>query len=60
MIPELEHSCGSWVVTRKKDGTVIGEFFKRQRDFVERFNLEKVTVETTLQYLVRINKEIVK
>lgn len=52
-IPELEHHCNSWVVTRKADGQVIGEFFNRKN--VEQFNPEKVTIETTLQYLCRIN-----
>jgi hypothetical protein len=51
-VPELEHSRGSWVVSRKT-GEVVGEFFNR-RD-VERFNLDTCLVETTLQYLLRIN-----
>lgn len=52
-IPELEHNCGSWVVSRKADGQVIGEFFNVNN--VKKFNPNKVIVETTLQYLCRIN-----
>ncbi|WP_186107301.1 hypothetical protein [Burkholderia gladioli] len=53
-IPPLEPHCGSWTVSRKSDGEVIGEFFERRN--VEMFNPEKVLIETTLQYLVRINR----
>lgn len=55
-IPHLEPHCGSWVVSRKKDGSVIGEFFDRKA--VEQFNPETCIVETTLQYLGRVNREI--
>lgn len=53
-IPERGHHCGSWVVTRKVTGEVIGEFFDRRS--VERFNPEKVTVQNTAQYLAALNR----
>jgi hypothetical protein len=56
MVPELEHSSGSWVATRKSTGEVIGEFYVR--DNVEKFNPATVLVETILQYLVRIRATI--
>jgi hypothetical protein len=52
VIPELEPHCGSWVVSRKAGGAVIGEFFARST--VERFNPTTCRVETTAQYLARI------
>jgi hypothetical protein len=55
-IPELDHFSGSWVVTRKVDGSVIGEFYERGN--VEKFNSETCVVETRYQYLCRINREI--
>ena len=55
-IPELEPHCGSWVVTRRDTGEVIGEFFHRPN--VEKCNPDRVTIETALQYLVRINRGI--
>lgn len=55
MIPELPHGCNSWVITRKSDGQVIGEFYKRAT--VERFNPETVIIETAVQYLARLNAE---
>lgn len=54
MIPELEPHCGSWVVSRKADGSVIGEFFERSN--VERFNPETCLIETAAQYLGRLNQ----
>lgn len=57
-IPELEHGCGSWVVTRISDGEVIGEFYDRRT--VERFDPGEVRIETALQYLQRLNREIVQ
>lgn len=56
MIPELEPYCGSWIVTRKATGEVIGEFFDRQ--VVERFNPETCLIETAAQYLGRFNAAI--
>ena len=53
-IPELEPYCGSWVVTRKATGKVIGEFFDRRN--VEKFNPATCLVETTAQYLGRIGR----
>lgn len=56
-ILSLEPWCGSWIVSRK-NGEVIGEFFERSN--VEKFNPETCFVETTAQYLGRINQEIAK
>jgi hypothetical protein len=53
MIPDLVHNCNSWVVTRNSDGQIIGEFFNKRN--VEKFDLNKVTVELTSEYLARIN-----
>lgn len=55
-VPPLEPWCGSWVVTRRADGEVIGEFFDRRT--VEAFNPETCLIETTAQYLGRVNREI--
>jgi hypothetical protein len=54
-IPELEPYCGSWVVTRKATDEVIGEFFNRHN--VEKFNPDTCLIETTAQYLGRINRK---
>ncbi|WP_211750283.1 hypothetical protein [Paenibacillus sp. Marseille-Q4541] len=54
-IPELEQVSGSWVISRK-DGTVIGEFCERSN--VEKFNPETCIVETSQQYLSRINRTL--
>lgn len=53
-IPELDHFSGSWIVSRK-DGMVVGEIFERSN--VEKFNPETCIVETSYQYLTRINRE---
>lgn len=53
-IPQLEHYCGSWIVSRKETGEVIGEFFNAASLF--RFNPEKVIIETANQYLCRLNR----
>jgi hypothetical protein len=55
-IPDLEHHCNSWVVTRTVDGSAVVETFSRQ--IAEKFNTEGFKVETALQYLCRINKQI--
>jgi hypothetical protein len=55
-VPELDHFSGSWIVTRIKDGSVIGEFYERSN--VEKFNPETCHIETVYQYLTRINREI--
>ena len=55
-IPELEHFCGSWVITRIATGEVIGEFFSRSN--VEKFNGATCRAETAYQYLTRVNREI--
>lgn len=54
-IPELEPQCGSWVVIRKADGAVVGEFFNRKT--VECINQEKYEVLTALQHLARLNRD---
>ena len=56
MVPELKHGCNSWVASRKETGEVIGEFFERKS--VEKFNPEKVLIETTADYLARYNAEV--
>lgn len=56
-VPELEHHCGSWVVTRRSTGEVIGEFFVRAN--VGRFDPEKVLIETAVQYLARVNRQCI-
>lgn len=53
-IPNLPHHCNSWVVTRKADDEVIGEFYNREN--IERFNPEKVIIETADVYLCGLNK----
>lgn len=53
MIPELEQWCGSWIITRRATGEVIGEFFNRR--IVERFNPQTCLIETAQQYLARFN-----
>lgn len=53
-IPPLEHHCNSWVVTRKATGEVIGEFYNRRN--VERFNPDKVTIQTATQYLASLKR----
>lgn len=55
-VPELEHLCGSWVVTRVNDGSVVGEFY--ERSIVTCFNPALCQVETALQYLARINQKL--
>lgn len=53
-IPELEHYCNSWIVTRKVSGEVIGEFYNRVS--LDRFNPEKVLIQTAAQYLATYNR----
>lgn len=53
-IPDLEPYCGSWTVT-SPDGEVV-ELFTRAN--VERAAAAGWRVETTTQYLCRINAEI--
>jgi hypothetical protein len=55
-IPSLEPRCGSWVVTRKATGEVVGEFYDQSN--VEKFNPETCVVETAATYLGRVNKEL--
>lgn len=53
-IPTLEHHCNSWVVIRKDDGQVIGEF--TQRSSLVRFNADRVEIKTTAKYLGSLAK----
>lgn len=53
MIPNLEPHCGSWIVTRRATGEVIGEFYERSS--VERFNPETCLIETAAQHLSRLS-----
>ncbi len=55
-VPPLESWCGSWVVSRRATGEVIGEFYDRRS--VERFNPETCVIETAQQYLGRVNRAI--
>lgn len=55
-IPELEPHCGSWIVTARRDGKVVGEFYSRS--LVERINTERYSVETAAQYLGRLNRSL--
>ncbi len=55
-IPTLTDGSGSWIVSRRDTGEVVGEFFTRQN--VEAFNLDRVIIETARQYLERINAAI--
>lgn len=54
MIPELEHHCGSWVMT-SPTGRVYESFNRRN---VEKAHAAGWKVETAAQYLGRLNKEI--
>lgn len=53
-IPKLEAHCNSWIVTRKSDGKIIGEFWVRKS--VELFNPDLVIIKTAAQHLADINK----
>lgn len=55
MIPNLPPHCNSWIVTRKADGQVIGEFYNRKN--IERFNPEKVLIQTADVYLASLNQK---
>ena len=46
----------SWVVTRKDTKEVVGEFFDLVN--IDKFNTEAVIIETTYDYLCRLNKSI--
>jgi hypothetical protein len=56
-VPKLDHLSGSWIITRIKDGSVVGEFYDINN--VSRFNPETCNIETAYQYLTRINKELI-
>lgn len=53
-IPELPHGCGSWVCSGPNGQRY--EFFERSN--VERASAAGWRVETTIDYLHRINQEI--
>lgn len=52
-IPELRPWEGSWIVSRRDTGEVVGEFFSRQH--VAMFNPDRVIIETAGAYLARLN-----
>lgn len=54
-IPELEHGCGSWVITNKATGEAVCELYTRA--VVEAINQETHTIETAMAYLARRNRE---
>lgn len=56
MIPQLEHHCGSWIVSCKDTGKAVLESFSR--DVVSRINQERYRVETAAQYLSRFNRQL--
>lgn len=53
---DTPQTAGSWVITRKASGEVIGEFY--DRSIVARFNPDTCLIETALAYLQRINRAI--
>lgn len=55
-VPELLPYEGSWIVSRRDTGEVVGEFFSRQQ--VEMFNPTRVVIEGAGRYLARLNSEI--
>lgn len=54
----LEHGCNSWVITRLGTGEVICETFNKS--LAEAVNQDKYRIETSGQYLRRINTNIAK
>ena len=52
----MDRQAGSWVVTRRATGEVVGEFFNWRT--VRQFNPAAVVIETAGEYLSRINREI--
>ena len=56
MIPKLEHHSGSWVVSSKTTGKVIGEFFDARS--LKVFNPKTTVIETGAEYLARLAEEI--
>lgn len=52
-IPPLDGTCNSWILTDKRDGKVIGEFWNKNT--VARFNPEVVLIETASEYLAKFN-----
>lgn len=55
-VPPLPHGCGSWIVRRKRDKGVIGEFYKKEN--VEKFNGETCEAISSLEYLYELNEKI--
>ena len=46
----------SWIISRRDNGEVIAELYNWKN--VEKFDFNKIIIETPLKYLGRINKEI--
>jgi len=55
-VPDLEPWCGSWIVSSRTTGLAVLETFERTT--AERINQNAYRVETTAQYLGRINRAI--
>jgi hypothetical protein len=55
-VPELEPHCGSWTVCDRETGEGVVEIFRRS--IVEKVNANRYYIETTLQYLCRMNAAI--
>lgn len=47
---------GSWIVSRRDTGLVVGEFFDER--IVRRFNPDVVMIETAHEYLARLNRTV--
>lgn len=54
-LPPLPPGCGSWIVSRKDTGEVVGEFFSART--VGRIDQTRFNVESALDYLARINRK---
>ena len=55
-VPELEHHCGSWIVTDRTTGVAIYETWKRS--VAEKINQDKYHVWTALGYLASLASNI--
>jgi len=55
-VPNLEHNCNSWIITRKSTGVAVLETF--EREVAEAVNQDKYEVWTALSYLQNLNKKI--
>lgn len=56
MVPELPHNCNSWTVVCRETGKPVLETF--QKSVAEKVNQDKYEVLTTLDWLVRFNKQV--